>query len=191
MAIARRDHTATLLKNGKVLIASWDTRVAELYDPTTGNFSPTGSTLFTRGSGATGTRLLDGRVLFVGGTGATGSAEIYDPVSETFNQTALLNVPRDFHSATLLAGGKVLIAGGDGPGFLTTATAEIYDPLTETFSLTSSLNTDRAGAVAALLNNGKVLIAEEVRAPVPVTAYASNQQRFLTPRLKLSAIPET
>jgi hypothetical protein len=156
MSIARRDHTATLLNDGKVLIANWDTNVAELYDPTTGIFTQIGSTLFSHLVGATATRLLDGRVLIAGGNGAPNFAEVYEPATGVFNQTGMLNVPRNYHSAVLLADGRVLIAGGH---FLGSATAEIYDPVSGSFSLTGSLHTDRAGAVASLLTNGRVLIA--------------------------------
>ena len=79
MAAARGLHTATLLVDGRVLIAgggpaSWNSRVwygqflasAELYDPTTGTFSPTGS-MATPREDHTATRLADGRVLIAGG----------------------------------------------------------------------------------------------------------------------------
>src|SRR5262249_15091606 len=64
MTVRRRDHTATLLTNGKVLINRGTGGSAELYDPVTGVFSRTGTSLgggFAQGT--TATRLLDGRVL--------------------------------------------------------------------------------------------------------------------------------
>ncbi len=65
MAFARRDHTTTLLTNGKVLIVGWFGVSPELYDPVTGTFSPTGNTVFAHDTLHTATRLLDGRVLVV------------------------------------------------------------------------------------------------------------------------------
>ena len=152
MAVTRRDHTATRLNDGKVLIVG-PTRPgpAELYDPTTGTFSPTDSTVFFHGELLTATRLADGKVLIVGGTIAPQSAELYDPSTETFTATAgSPNEVHEVHTATLLPDGRVLIAAG--------AVAELYDPVTDTFSLTGALNEDRGGHTATLLPNGQVLI---------------------------------
>jgi Galactose oxidase, central domain/Kelch motif len=155
MAAARRDHTATLLTNGKVLIARGTGGSTELYDRGTGTFSPTGGPLAGGFSqGATATRLLDSRVLVVGG-----NAEIYDPSSGTFSLAGTLNVSRVAHTATLLPDGKVLIAGGqDGSATETHASAELFDPTTNTFTLTGNLTTDRSSHTAVLLPNGKVLV---------------------------------
>lgn len=84
MSVARRDHTATLLTNGKVLIVGGlgGGTIAELYDPPTGAFRSTGNALRGHGQNPTATRLLDGRVLIAGGTSSLTFAEIYDPVTE-------------------------------------------------------------------------------------------------------------
>jgi len=79
----------------------------------------------------------------------------------TFYAGPNLNVPRCFHTATLLPNGKVLIAGGAGAGpdtFNFLASAELYDPATRTFTLTGNLNVARNGHTATLLNDGTVLI---------------------------------
>ncbi len=162
MSVIRRDHTATLLNNGKVLIIGFVTDSAELYDPATGIFSSAGNTLFTHGQNPTATRLSDGRVLIAGGTFALTSAEIYDPVTGSFSPSSNLNHPRFAHTATLVPDGRVLIVGGGentSTGVISTATAEIYDPTTNGFNFTGSLNTGRSGHVATLLPNGRVLIA--------------------------------
>ncbi len=177
MADARGSHTATLLRDGKVLVAgggpaSWTggaptfLAAAELYDPETGSFKPTGSMSTARES-HTATRLKDGRVLIAGGMDtvdhAIASAEIYDPAFGTFTPTGQMTTVRAFHTATLLSDGRVLIVGGDagtwsydGP-FL--ASAEIYDPKTGTFSSTGSMATPRAWQAATRLADGRVLVA--------------------------------
>jgi len=169
LGTGRSNHTATLLPNGKVLIAGgYGTaggtagylKSAELYDPTSGSFSATGS-LGTARAFYTATLLPNGKVLIAGGLGAGGSltsAELYDPASGTFSVTGSLGTARDYHTATLLPNGKVLIAGG-GNGSVFLASAELYDPSSGTFSATGSLGTARAFHTATLLANGKVMIA--------------------------------
>jgi hypothetical protein len=144
---ARDRHTATLLSNGKVLIAGGrSTRddtvdTAELFDPVSATFLPLPPMTQTR-FGHTATLLADGHVLVAGGILTNGysgyivsnTAELFDPMSQTF--TAVPNTMssmRDGHTATLLADGKVLLAGGEvGAGTFDTAgvtnTAELFDP---------------------------------------------------------------
>jgi Galactose oxidase, central domain/WD40-like Beta Propeller Repeat len=176
--------TATKLADGRVLITEGCGTAAELYDSATGSFSPTGSLLATRG-GKTATLLADGRVLVTGGyncarageDGVWATAEIYDPVTATFSATGSMSTPREFHTATLLADGRVLVAGGytapapAAAGRITLAslrtaesaasvlaTAEIYDPATGTFSKTGSMSTYRDHHTATLLEDGRVLV---------------------------------
>jgi hypothetical protein len=170
---ARGYHTATLLGDDRVLIAGGQTVTqgsvsvfssAELYDPASDTFGPTGSMADARESDSA-TLLGDGRVLIVGGQNdqILASAEIYDPKSGKFSSTGSLSAPRENHTATLIADGRVLIAGGDpsGGGDQTPlASAEIYDPKSGTFSPTGSLTTARKRAGAALLGDGRVLIVD-------------------------------
>jgi hypothetical protein len=89
MTTIREGSTATLLADGRVLIAGgYDSSYlssAELYDPKTGTFSPTGSMMTARGGYTTATLLADGRVLIAGGWAAPfldkpfSSAELYQP----------------------------------------------------------------------------------------------------------------
>ena len=90
MTTARAGHTATLLPNGKVLIAGGTglssgelLSSAELYDPVTGMFTPAGN-MTTARSGHTASLLSDGRVLIMGGTFTGVSAETYDPSAGVF-----------------------------------------------------------------------------------------------------------
>jgi hypothetical protein len=160
MSTTRDLHTATLLPNGKVLLAGGPGATAELYDPASGAFTVTGSMSVPR-AGQTATLLSTGKVLLVGGNNVTGvlaSAELYDPATGMFSFTGNLTDGRTFHTATLLGNGKVLIVGGSGPK-ASLITAELYDPASGTFSPTGSLVTARASHTASLLNNSKVLIA--------------------------------
>lgn len=156
--------TATLLPNGKVLIAGGHSGTngivalssAELYDPTAEVFSPTGSMLTPRIEGHSATLLPNGKVLISGGVNLS-SAELYDPATEVFSATGSMPTPRTFHTSTLLPNGKVLITGGGGFGFQSSAL--LYDPATGTFTSTGSMSTGRYAHSATLLPNGKVLVA--------------------------------
>ena len=175
LATARYNHTATLLANGKVLVAGgynptfFYLSSAELFDPATGNWSAAGS-MATNRSTFTATMLPNGKVLVVGGFAQNGfniptysSAELYDPLSGTWTNTGSLNVARAGHTATLLTNGQVLVAGGyvAGLGNPTAyiGSAELYDPVAGTWTLTGSLAAARFGHTATLLPNGKVLVA--------------------------------
>lgn len=164
MSTARHLHTATLLANGKVLVAGgFDNadqkrRIAttELYDPATGTWSDTGSMKVARG-GHTAILLKNGKVLVAGCSDTT--AELYDSATGTWSNTGSMNVLRcgtgiGNGGATLLADGKVLFATGDNG-----VTAELYDPANGTWSITGSLKTSRIWWDNAPLPNGKVLAA--------------------------------
>ncbi len=165
LSTARENHTATLLPNGKVLIAGggyYDPyygtdnplATAELYDPSTGTFSPTGN-LTTIREYHTATLLQNGKVLLVGGGPISG--ELYDPATGKFTATGNNVVPRSYHTASLLNDGTVLIAGGYSSNRL--ASAEIYNPATGSFTATGSLAYPVVAHTSTLLNSGKVLIA--------------------------------
>jgi N-acetylneuraminic acid mutarotase len=108
------------------------------------------------------------QVLIAGGYGLTSddgfvpleSAELYDPTTASFSpaNTSMVEA-RAGHTATTLADGRILLAGGYGRDYVASNTAEIYDPATGKFTATGNLNDGRYGHTATLLRNGTVLIA--------------------------------
>ena len=187
MSVARSGQTATLLPNGKVLVAGGgcngtghgcnastleaSLRSAELYNPATGTWSATGSMAAGR-QFATATLLKSGKVLVAGGFTRcadsfctdTRTAELYSPASGTWSATGSMHDAREQHSATLLPGGDVLVAGGlnqgaIGSGPVRYSSAELYHPATGKWTRTAPMAARHAGQTAALLRNGWVLVA--------------------------------
>jgi WD40 repeat protein len=133
MTTPRSGHTATLLPNGQVLVAGGEGTCvnvscpvlssAELYNPATGTWTPTGSMNVTRYL-HTATLLPNGQVLVAGGgSGSTANAgstaELYNPATGTWTPTGSMSEP---HSSGALAGllpnGQVLVVCGvNDPGF--------------------------------------------------------------------------
>jgi hypothetical protein len=168
MTSPRYTHTATLLANGKVLIASGSdgssglsNSSAELYDPSSGVFSATGMMGVTRYS-PTATLLSNGKVLLSGGdSDPVTTAELYDPASGTFTATGSMTSGRASYSATLLLDGRVLIAGGikafSNPQY-SLSNAEVYNPSGGTFVPAGNLSAARYYHTATLLQDGTVLL---------------------------------
>ncbi|HXO66209.1 MAG TPA: kelch repeat-containing protein [Steroidobacteraceae bacterium] len=176
MSSPRYEHTASLLTNGTVLVAggnigtcSCTTFVssADLYNPTTDSFTPTGA-LVTARYAHTAIVLTNGMVLVAGGFGGAtstlqsggaplASAELYNPSTGTWTATGSMTTARMNQTATLLPTGEVLVAGGY-TGTATTATAEVYNPSSGTWTAVASMFTPRQSQGGALLSNGTVLI---------------------------------
>ena len=178
MANSEQNATATLLQNGKVLVSGGDQGGlaviignAQIFDPATNSWKATPPMRAPR-MGHGGTLLPNGKVLISGGMRYVSpnlvilkTAELYDPVANTFTATASMAVQRQAHTATLLPNGKVLVVGGltyyqPRYGYvICTATAEIYDPATATWSSAGSMSVPRCGHIAQILPNGKVLVS--------------------------------
>jgi hypothetical protein len=176
---SRAGHTATLLVDGRILVAGGsayaaysDTQgvrasaelyasdgftwvgisEAELYDPASGTWTFTGA-LGTGRTGHTATLLPNGKVLIAGGaltsTNSLASAELYDPVTGTWTVTGSMVGAQAWRTATLLPNGHVL-----GVGF----NAELYDPATGAWASATPLIISRFNSTATLLADGRVLV---------------------------------
>ena len=171
----RLDHTATLLKNGLVLVAGGmciesnkcfiPCTTCELYNPATGTWSQTGSIHGMSVYGFT-TLLKNGSVLIfvASGNGKTISCELYNPITGTWSQTGSIHDKRSSPTATILKNGLVLVAGGmcigDSSKYtIPCTTCELYNPATGTWSQTGSIHDKRSNHNATLLKNGLVLVA--------------------------------
>lgn len=162
MTSPHASHTATLLPDGRVLVAGTpygrpDTATAELYDPGTGRWAATGPMITPRFNHSA-TLLPDGTVLVAGGGDSSmqplASTEIFDPAAGTWRSSGSLNLARGVHTATLLPNGRVLVTGGYGAG----STTEVFDPVTRTWTLTAPMATARYYHTATLLVDGTVLV---------------------------------
>lgn len=168
------DHTATRLRDGRVLVvgglAPGDytkavLTAADLYDPATDRWAPTGSMANPR-QYHQATLMADGRVLVTGGyyeQKLPVAVEIFDPATGTWSPTADMPFGRMAHTTTLLPDGKVLVAGGlvVGPDarFTFSDSALLYDPVSGTWAATAELLAARAEHTATLLADGSVLVA--------------------------------
>ncbi|MGC4065145.1 MAG: kelch repeat-containing protein [Polyangiaceae bacterium] len=177
MAQPRVYQTATLLRNGKVLIAGGCTDTADdpclvtnsadLYDPTTGGSGSIVATgpLVAGRANHRAALLGSGQVLIVGGTDSSGahviSPELYDPsigTNGTFSTLGATMMTRSPHAVAALRTGEVLIAGGKTASGAKMSTAEIYNPATGKFSPTAPLNSPDLLVLMASLPNGMVLL---------------------------------
>jgi Abnormal spindle-like microcephaly-assoc'd, ASPM-SPD-2-Hydin/Kelch motif/Galactose oxidase, central domain len=176
LGTGRYNHTATVLKDGRVLVAggadSAPLASAKLYDPTTNTWSDAG-TMHVARHGQAAALLDDGKVLVAGGFTAgtdptapgayTRTAEIYDPAANTWAQVASMDTGRFEPTMTVLKDGRVLVAGGTGDAggksAVSLASAEIYNPTGDTWTPATPMSAARAGDTATLLSDGDVLVA--------------------------------
>jgi len=138
---------------------------AELYDPSSENFTATIGSMSVERSQHTATLLPNGKVLIAGGidndADSLASAELFDPVTQTFTPTGSMNTARGIHTANLLGNGDVLVAGGivvtaGTPGPVL-ASAEIYH--NGVFYPADTMHDSREDFTATTMLDGSVLTA--------------------------------
>ena len=168
LAVARSGAPAALLPDGSVLLeggtpaAGANLASAERYSPATSAWTPAGS-MATGRAAHTATPLPTDRVLVAGGFGGSPaqtilkSAELYDPGANAWSAAADMGSIREYHGATLLPKGKVLVTGGIG---LTNGlkTTEIYDPAANAWAPAAPMATGRYRHTSTRLRDGRVLV---------------------------------
>lgn len=177
MSTCRVSASASVLASGDVLLAGGTgcdgnaQASAEIYRPASGDWAPAASMAQPRW-GQSATTLADGRILVAGGRSSPigfepervlASAEIYDPVRNTWAPAAPMHVGRVLHAAGVLSSGEVIVAGGhtQDPSNIhsATATAELYDPRADTWTTTGHMNAPREEGGSLVLDDGTFLMA--------------------------------
>jgi Kelch motif len=199
MTAARAMHTANLLTAGPwagdVLIVGGccaanqqALQTAELYDPSSNTFIPTGS--LNRGTlSHAATRLSDGSVLITGGTSSFGNIfslterELFNPQTGVFEDNSLgtpgrLQSARQGHSTIALMNGQVLISGGWTAGDDPSRTVELYTPQSKTFAYTGNMSLGRRYQASAMLATGNVLVAGGFNGAASADVYSPNTGTF-------------
>ena len=165
MTTPRTNHAMVSLADGKVLVVGGrnqgvDLGSTEIYDPTTGAWSPKANTDNPR-SFHTATTFTDGTVLATGGFGggsALVSAEVYAPVPDGWTAAAGMAQARFAHTATLLEDGRVLVVGGwdlETP----LASTEVYMWPLDRWRSDDPMTANRRWHTSTLLADGNVLVA--------------------------------
>jgi len=165
-----RQGAALMLDDGRILVTGFCQKDcgtgsnAELYDPGTDTWSIPGQMTHGRYFHSM-VKLLDGRVLVLGGCTAdrcfagTVDVEIFDPKTNKFTLAiAPMKNHRVCFTATLLADGRVLVAGGYNPSGVLSEN-ETYDPASDTWTVNAPMKHPHVVHVAVLLQDGRVLVA--------------------------------
>lgn len=163
MSTPRIQNAAVTLLDGKVLVvggAGWSDAFsntntpsvsADLFDPTSGTFAPTAHPLTTARAGIRAALAWDGRVVIT--SGGDNTADIYDPVADTFTSVTML-AAHQYGFALRMRDGRVMVGGGDGGQ----TAVEIFDPAQNKFFMAPSLNQGRSMLTAHTLPDGRIMV---------------------------------
>jgi N-acetylneuraminic acid mutarotase len=172
---ARQHHTATKLKDGRVLVVGGRGADAlstlascELFNPKSNKWSACAPLHVARSHHAA-TALDDGRLLVTGGTThesvdgqnrfvALASVELYDPKTNTWTLGAPMADARNGHTATLLLDGTVLVVGGAREQRLHLTAVERFDPAHNTWKSEAPLAIARWLHAAVRDSEGDVVV---------------------------------
>src|SRR5947208_1276318 len=151
MGAARAGHTATLLKDGTVLIAGGDVAgTAEIFDPTTETFSSTLLTMAAPRIGHTATLFSNDSVLLAGGN--TDSMELFTPADQKFTlDSQVMSAVHTGQEAISLSATRLFFFGGDALN-----TLEEFNPLADTLTVDGTM--DAPASSTTLLANGNILV---------------------------------
>lgn len=167
MSAARMWHTATLMGNGKVLVAGGKTHDGtaltslEIYDPTADTWLTSAANLTTGVFNHSATLLTSGKVLLAGGDAGTGAItqfQIYDPTADTLSTAGVLVHPRARHSAVKMPNDNVLVAGGYDASSTAQATAEIFSAGALSCTATGPMARARYGMGLALIGTSPTTV---------------------------------
>lgn len=188
LSIPRAGSTATLLPDGRVLVAggtkgdgqnrlfavddllTTSLRTTEIYDPANNTWTA-GPNMSEPKAGAVAVALDSGEVMIAGGItfqtifgipipDFSDAVAFYDPASNSF-RTRTMREKRALFGMTKLADGRVLMAGGAGGDIFSIGPikkTEIYDPATDNFTNLALLSTSVAFSGCVTLPDGRAAI---------------------------------
>jgi hypothetical protein len=170
MQTPRWRDAATTMMDGRVLVVGGNSddpagcvgtacKSGDLFDPTTNTFKATATLMSENRTFVWSVLMVDGRVMIT--SDSSGTAEIYDPVADTFSTRTLPSVHYFGQRIVRLRDGRVMIMGGDGCGTGTCTIAQndvaIYDPKTDKFTAAKPMNLGRTQFTAHVLPDGRVM----------------------------------
>ncbi len=161
MSTVRWHHIAAKLADGRVLVAGGlpgesAILTAEIYDPTAGTWTPTGTPMLYPHDWPIGATLCDGRVFVAGRNDANArEAELYDPAANAWIPAGKMKLTHIYGTATLLDDCRLLLTGG----YNSNTQAEVFYPDTKVFKSVGVMNSERFFHTTTKLADGRVLAA--------------------------------
>ena len=188
MATARHQHSATLLSNGRVLVAgsSGSVASAESFNSATGTWSTAGSLSISRTNHTATTLANSNFILFTGGTTNTSArVDIYDVAAGTFSsEVNMSNTRVEGHRAMLLQNNRLLVVGGS-TGSSTLSSAELYTSLSNEAPTISDV-TNRSTNEDTQLSGVTFTVADSATAAASLTVSGASSNTTLVPNSNIT-----